>query len=123
MDPSIDNFSEFKDFFIRYPHIAQKVVSTFGSKECRAFLTSLLTDSRDGKRQGFPPEDAKLIFSLLQKHDQLHPEFSNDIRSPGFVLMPRKTHVQLQPSTTVINIIAKIIVAILVAAILFKYVF
>ena len=61
--------------FLKFPHIAKKVKATWGSAECHTFLNSLIGDSRDGKRKGFEPHDAKTIFALLQRHDEVYPAF------------------------------------------------
>jgi hypothetical protein len=66
-----------------YPHIARRLDSMWGSQEARDFMMDLLTDSRDGGRQGFDPSVASAILSLLDKHDHSYPQFSrkSDVRS------------------------------------------
>ena len=59
-----------------FPHIGEKILWTWGHDECSKYLNSLFTDSRDGKRQGFPPEIAKALFKLASLHDELFPRSS-----------------------------------------------
>lgn len=47
-----------------YPHIAQNLQALWPRPECEAFLTKLLEDNRDGKRQGFPQAVAAEIVLL-----------------------------------------------------------
>lgn len=63
-----------EELFQRYPHIAKKVTVMWGSSGCRDFLNSLLVNKRSELRAGFTPNDAKLIFALLSKHDELFPQ-------------------------------------------------
>lgn len=58
----------------RFPHL-ERIVTTWGTRTCRDFLTHLMTDTRDGRRQGFPPEHAWTIFKLLAEHDEKFPQF------------------------------------------------
>ncbi|THF66200.1 hypothetical protein E6C76_04905 [Pseudothauera nasutitermitis] len=61
----------------RFPHLRQ-IDLMWGSKECRQFIFRLMTDTRGGARQGFPPEHAMTIMSLLLEHDRNYPEFEYD---------------------------------------------
>ena len=57
-----------------FPHIAQNLQSLWPRPECEAFLTQLLEDNRDGKRQGFPrpvAEEIVLLRSMLRQSMQL----------------------------------------------------
>jgi hypothetical protein len=63
------------ELFKKYPHIAKKITSLWGSAECRELLMSLINDSRDGGRAGFSTEIARIIFALLDKHDSIYPQF------------------------------------------------
>lgn len=65
------------ELFLRFPHL-RKIDLIWGSRECRQFLLDLLTDSRGGKRQGFPPEHAMTIMRLQMEHDRLFPQFENE---------------------------------------------
>lgn len=60
----------------RFPHL-RKIVDQWGTAACRAYLMGLITDTRDGTRQGFPAEHARTIFKLLHEHDERHPEFDH----------------------------------------------
>ncbi|WP_232299225.1 hypothetical protein [Azoarcus sp. CIB] len=51
----------------------------WGTAECRKFIFLLMTDTRGGGRQGFPPEHAGTIMSLLMEHDRRFPQFENDV--------------------------------------------
>ena len=64
------------ELFSKYPHIAKKITSLWGTSNCRELLISLISDSRDGGRAGFSPEIAKIIFALLDKHDAMYPQFN-----------------------------------------------
>lgn len=61
-----------------YPHL-RVIDEIWGTKECRAFVQRLLTDTRGGKRQGFPPDHARTIMSLFLEHDRVFPEFEDAI--------------------------------------------
>ena len=69
----LDTNESFKLVAERFPHISKKIEVTWGHKECSEFINRLLTDSRDGKRQGFPPEVGKALFKLMALHDELYP--------------------------------------------------
>lgn len=49
-----------------YPHLVGKLCALWGSAEFDTFANRLLTDSRDGKRQGFPPEVAAELLLLVE---------------------------------------------------------
>lgn len=61
----------------RFPHL-RSVDLIWGSRDCRKYLSRLMTDTRGGERQGFPPEHAATIMRLLLEHDRLFPQFEND---------------------------------------------
>ena len=63
------------ELFAKYPHIAKKITTLWGSAECHELLMALISDSRDGVRAGFSHEIAHTIFSLLNRHDSLYPQF------------------------------------------------
>lgn len=67
----------------RFPHL-QAIESEWGTRACRRRLMNLLTDSRGGTRQGFPPEHARTIFGLLAEHDRLYPAFENDLQGQAW---------------------------------------
>lgn len=58
----------------KFPRIGQKLSELWGTKDLSAYLNELMTDTRDGKRQGFPPEVATALFSLMFAHDNEFPE-------------------------------------------------
>ncbi|THF61650.1 hypothetical protein [Pseudothauera rhizosphaerae] len=60
--------------FAAYPHLA-KIEQTWGTRECRQFISRVLNDSRDGGRQGFPPEHARTLMALFMEHDREFPAF------------------------------------------------
>lgn len=62
--------------FERFPHL-RVIDELWGSRECRDFILRLMTDTRGGTRQGFPPEHARTIMSLLMEHDRLFPKWEN----------------------------------------------
>ncbi|MFT4174906.1 MAG: hypothetical protein QM639_20215, partial [Rhodocyclaceae bacterium] len=47
------------------PHIRQRLVETWGTRDCQVYLHSLLRDNRDGTRQGFALAIVDEILSLL----------------------------------------------------------
>ena len=63
--------------YAAYPHL-QKIDDLWGTPQCRNLLNDLLSDSREGTRQGFPPEHASTIFRLLQEHDADHAHLDDD---------------------------------------------
>ncbi|WP_121241876.1 hypothetical protein [Sulfurisoma sediminicola] len=78
-----------------YPHITHRIESLWGTKECRNFLLELISDSRDGKRQGLPPDVAKEIILVLQHHDAEFPGFddSAEFVKMSYQFMPREVPV------------------------------
>jgi hypothetical protein len=61
----------------RFPHL-RKIDLLWGSPECRKFIFLLMTDTREGKRQGFPTEHAVTIMALLMEHDRRYPQFEHE---------------------------------------------
>lgn len=53
----------------KFPHIGKRIELMWGSNECAVYINSLLTDTRDGKRKGFPREVADALFRLSNLHD------------------------------------------------------
>jgi hypothetical protein len=68
------NTVDTREFFSQYPHLAQKISASWGYAECRELLVSLISDSRGGVRSGFSHDNAKTLFALLNRHDELYPE-------------------------------------------------
>lgn len=69
------NAIDTSELFATYPHIEKKIAMSWGEVACRELLMSLISDSRDGARAGFSPQNAKTIFALLKRHDVLYPRF------------------------------------------------
>ena len=60
-----------------FPHVANKIDWTWGTKECQEYLDTLVIDTR-GNRQGFPVEVFKDILQLyfmapLANNDDVNP--------------------------------------------------
>ncbi len=68
------------DLFRRYPHLSG-IELIWGTRECRIYLVTLLTDSRDGGRAGFEPAAARTIYRLLEEHDRVFPHLIEDFGS------------------------------------------
>jgi len=66
--------AELKQFFDAYPHL-QSIVSQWGTQAGRDRIASLIMDTRDGKRQGFPTNHAQTLLRLLMEHDGKFPEY------------------------------------------------
>jgi len=68
----------------KFQRLGEKVLTTWGTRECRRMLLNLINDSRGGTRSGFPPEVAAAITRLLLAHDEKFPHFddSQDIIPP-----------------------------------------
>ena len=57
----------------RYPRIANLIVAVWADRKCfHAYMESLLTDRRGGRR-GFPPDVLAELISLKRYHDTLEP--------------------------------------------------
>jgi hypothetical protein len=69
-------------FFECFPHL-RSIELIWGTRECRAFLAGLMTDTRDGNRRGFDPATAGTILDLLDEHDARFPACV-----PEHVVMP-----------------------------------
>lgn len=68
----------------RFPRIGNRLARLWASTRFSAEVNDLLNDTRAGSRQGFPPEVAMALFSLIQDHDKAFPQFvfqSKDIWS------------------------------------------
>jgi hypothetical protein len=48
----------------RLPHVLTKLCQLWGKPECEAYISRLIMDSRDGKRQGLPWEAAMELMFL-----------------------------------------------------------
>lgn len=67
---------DFKVINGRFPHIGEKIAAQWGSFGLSPYINHLLTDTRNGTRQGFPKEVAIGLFRLLQLHDQQYPHLA-----------------------------------------------
>jgi hypothetical protein len=59
----------------RYPHVAKNIKLFWGSSYLPDYITNLMLDTRNGKRKGFPPDDAKALTDLLKIHDDVYPRY------------------------------------------------
>ena len=50
----------------RLPHVMNKLCQLWGRPECEAYISGLIMDSRDGKRQGLPWEVAMELMFLAE---------------------------------------------------------
>jgi hypothetical protein len=50
----------------RLPHVMNKLCLLWGRPECEAYISGLIMDSRDGKRQGLPWEAAMELMFLAE---------------------------------------------------------
>ena len=55
------------------PHIAKNIKAFWGSEFLPEYITKLMFDTRDGKRQGFPDGVGKSLTNLLNRHDEEFP--------------------------------------------------
>lgn len=60
----------------------RRIDELWGTRDGRDFINDLLSDSREGTRQGFEPEHATVLFELLIEHDNHFPQF-NDLHRFG----------------------------------------
>ena len=51
----------------KYPHIAKAIAVRWGTPDVKPYIYSLFTDTRDGKRQGFPVD---IYDALLYIHER-----------------------------------------------------
>lgn len=58
----------------RFPHLCS-IEENWGTLACRRQLMSLMNDTRNGQRQGFPPEHALTLFRLMLEHDTDFPQY------------------------------------------------
>jgi hypothetical protein len=93
-----------------YPHITRRIESLWGTRECRTFLLELISDSRDGQRQGLPPEVAQEIILVLQDHDEAYPGFddSAEFVKMTYQFMPAEAPVAVANEGTVLKFLARI---------------
>jgi len=111
------------ELFAQYPRIAVKIKALWGTKECRDLLMSLLNDSRDGKRSGFPVSIGQTLMALLTDHDAKFPRFDNkhDSIIPFTAVRPRTVIVKPKSDWGFLGSLAKFLAFVLIAAFLYKY--
>ena len=111
------------ELFAQYPRIAVKIKALWGTKECRDLLMSLLNDSRDGKRSGFPVSVGQTLMALLTDHDAKFPRFDSKYESiiPFTAVRPRTVIVKPKSDWGFLGSLAKFLVFVLIAAFLYKY--
>ena len=56
----------------QHPHIAARIVQTWGDPLCTSYMTDLMIPSRYG-RQGFNGIASGALIRLIELHDKLHP--------------------------------------------------
>lgn len=69
-----DNFDEARrmpDSVEKLPHVLARLQQLWGTRECQAYIQTLLRDNRDGTRQGFPLniiDELLLLSAILEQH-------------------------------------------------------
>ncbi|MDD5248825.1 MAG: hypothetical protein PHY45_07560 [Rhodocyclaceae bacterium] len=59
----------------KFKRIGRRLKELWGGPEFGAYINDLIHDTRDGARQGFPPDVAMGMFKLSQKHDKVFPQY------------------------------------------------
>jgi hypothetical protein len=113
------------EIFTLYPHIGFKIKTLWGTKECRALLMSLLNDSREGKRAGFPISVGQTIISLINAHDSQFPRFDDtgEFIVPFTSVRSRPQPIQKNHDWGIIGTAAKFIAFVVIASIFYKIFF
>ncbi|MGA8862808.1 MAG: hypothetical protein WBM09_07600 [Gallionella sp.] len=119
MDKKLDT----SELFAHYPRIAVKIKALWGTKECRDLLMSLLNDSRDGKRAGFPVSVGQTIMALLNDHDAKFPRFDdkNEWIAPFTAVRAKPVVVKPKSDWGFIGSFVKFLAFVVIAAVLYKY--
>lgn len=68
--PKIDTAALFE----RFPHL-RSIEESWGTLACRKHLMTLMNDTRNGQRKGFPADQAMTIFRLMLEHDTDFPQY------------------------------------------------
>ncbi|WP_141019761.1 FimV family protein [Azoarcus sp. DD4] len=69
-----DNFEDARrmpDSVEKLPHVLARLQQLWGTRECQAYIQTLLRDNRDGTRQGFPLniiDELLLLAAILEQH-------------------------------------------------------
>ena len=106
--------TQYETFYNKYPHLKSKIQFTWGTAECRKILSESMMSDREG-RAGFPPEDAKMLFNILRKHDQLFPQHNPDKPGdPPFKIFQTAKHPVYRPENKGFDLtsIAKVLAAV-----------
>lgn len=69
--------------YAAHPHL-RRIDELWGQAECRALLTELMSETRDGARAGFAPENASTLLRLLMEHDRSYPQFDESFKIPAW---------------------------------------
>ena len=56
----------------RFPHIIIRLIELWNTPQVEKYFEELMMNTRDGKRQGFPPDVAMEIFNLSLISDKQH---------------------------------------------------
>jgi hypothetical protein len=82
---SLADNEHLKTINAQHGRIGRKIAKLWGGPALCEFINTLLQDTRGGTRKGFPPDVAKALFMLMQKHDQEFPEHALKVRDiwPG----------------------------------------
>ena len=75
-DTRIQDTDHFFRLETEFPHITVQIAAMWGRQECQKYLMSLMLDTRDGARQGFPYAAFKDIMYFIIRHDEEYPEFA-----------------------------------------------
>jgi hypothetical protein len=59
-----EKFDEYIEALTAYPKIQKLISNEFGTLALKEFLDSLLADTRDHTRQGFPPTESESLLKL-----------------------------------------------------------
>ncbi len=104
-----------------FERIDRRIIALWGTKDCRNYLNSLLTDTRNDTRSGFPPVIAKELFRLLHNHDLEFPQFSNatDIVVP--FTTPTRRRADIQPGIDLFKVLRLLVMCGLGAVALKQY--
>lgn len=72
----LDENPHFNTIDRAFPRIAKRLKLSWGEQELTDYVRHLLTDTRDGTRQGFPFEVVDALQNLSDQHDQTHPHIA-----------------------------------------------
>lgn len=63
----------------KYFHIFLTLGLLWSYDEFGLYISRILTDTRDGTRKGFAYEDASVLLSILEVHDEMFPKKVKEI--------------------------------------------